>query len=481
MKSDGKDTSAHPSRRTMLKSGAGMIGSLMPGIGLSALGAGPVRAADKPSSLNMLYATSEANSDAIKAVLPDYKAATGIEIKLDTMPYNALQQKVFAELASGSPYYDIMIVDTPWMPALTHKIEPITDLVLDPAMSGDLDIADFIPKVFFDTAVYKKDASNLHFERTDTVDPAAIKLGGFDIFGLPMQANVLTLAYRKDLFEDAANKEAYKKKAAKDLAAPATWDDFSEIASFFTDPGKRLWGSTLMAGAGDWATDDFKTLLAGFGDDGHLVNDKFEPAFASPEGVKALTFYADLINVKKVTPPGTTSASWDEVATAFSNGLTAMTMNYHDLALAPNVKGAVEYAVVPKGVSIGPHFGTWMLSVNSFSKNKEWAYRTIQWFTSAATQTKALQHQLHPTRASVYETAIKDSGLSQKFANFYEILGKSLAVGVGRPRLTNYGDVDRAIWVAVNNAARGAATPEAALKEATSQVNQLLIQAGYKK
>src|SRR5260370_11762755 len=83
---------------------------------------------------------------------------------------------------------------------------------------------------------------------------------------------------------------------------------------------------------------------------------------------------ADLINGKKVTPPGTTSASWDEVATSFSNGLTAMTMNYHDLALAPNVKGSVAYAVVPMGAGIGPHFGTWMLSVNSFSKNKEWAY-----------------------------------------------------------------------------------------------------------
>ena len=68
----------------------------------------------------------------------------------------------------------------------------------------------------------------------------------------------------------------------------------------------------------------------------------------------------------------------------------------------------------------------------------------------------------------------------EKFANFYEILGKSLAVGVGRPRLTNYGDVDRAIWVAVNNAARGAETPEAALKGAAAQVRDLLAQAGYK-
>jgi multiple sugar transport system substrate-binding protein len=74
----------------------------------------------------------------------------------------------------------------------------------------------------------------------------------------------------------------------------------------------------------------------------------------------------------------------------------------------------------------------------------------------------------------------KDPAIGEKFANFYDVLGNSLAVGVGRPRLTNYGDVDRAIWVAVNDAARGAVTPEAALKAAAGQVRDLLAQAGYK-
>ena len=60
------------------------------------------------------------------------------------------------------------------------------------------------------------------------------------------------------------------------------------------------------------------------------------------------------------------------------------------------------------------------------------------------------------------------------------MLGKSLEVGVGRPRLTNYADVDRAVWVAVNDAARRAATPQAALQQAAAQVKTLLAQAGYK-
>ena len=466
----------HLTRRALLMSGVAALASA------SVMGASFAFAASpKPAGLTMLYATAEANSDAIKAAAGDFKAAFGFDIKIDTMPYNALQQKTFAELASGSSFYDIMIIDTPWMPALTNKIEPITSMVLDSAASGDLDIQDFIAKVFFDTAVYKKDASHQHFDKNDAIDPAAIKAAGFDIFGLPMQANVLTLAYRKDLFDDAANKAAFKAKTGKELAVPANWDDFAAVASFFTNPSKRQWGTTLMAGAGDWSTDDFKSLLAGFGGDGHLVNDNFEIMFDSPDGVKALTYYVDLINGKKVTPPGTTSSSWDEVATSFSNGLTAMTMNYHDLALAPNVKGEVAYAVVPQGAGIGPHFGTWMLSVNSFSQNKEWAYQAIKWFTSSNVQKKALTKQLHPTRKSVYTEALKDAAITAKLGNFYDILGKSLAVGAGRPRLSNYGDVDRAIWIAVNNAARGAATPEAALKEAGSQVRDLLKQAGYVK
>src|ERR1700744_1088765 len=185
------------SRRDVLKSGAGLAGSAFAVSVAGAASSRALAAATKPSSLNRLYATSEADSDAIKAALPDFKMAMGFDINLDTMPYNALQQKASAELASGSSFYDIMIVDTPWMPALTNKIEPITDMVLDGSLSADLDYKDFIPKVFFDTAVYKRDASNLHFDKSDVVDPAAIKAAGFDIYGLPMQANVLTLAYRK--------------------------------------------------------------------------------------------------------------------------------------------------------------------------------------------------------------------------------------------------------------------------------------------
>ena len=173
-------------RRATFKTGAAVLGGAVAGSTLGRMRQARAAAA-KPSQLTMLYATSEADSDAIKAAAPDFKSAFGIDLALDTMPYNALQQKAFAELASGSSYYDIMIVDTPWMPALTDKIMPITDMILNPSISeaSQLDLGDFIAKVFFDTTVYKRDQSFLHWPGAEVMDAAAIKKGGFEIYRTP--------------------------------------------------------------------------------------------------------------------------------------------------------------------------------------------------------------------------------------------------------------------------------------------------------
>ena len=434
----------------------------------------------KPAQIHVLYATAEANSAAVQAVLPDFKAKTGVELVMDTMPYNALQTKVFSEFASKSPYYDVVIVDTPWSPALVQHLEPLSAYITNPALNdlAPVDQTDFIPKVFYDTAVYDVNHPSVHYpDVTAPIDAAAIKKNGFEVYGLPIQANALSLAYRKDLFSDPAQQAAFKKQYGRDLTVPKTLAEFKQVAKFFTQPGKKLYGTTLMAGTGDWATDDFKTLLAAFGGDGYMIGNKQELDFNSPAGVKALTYYRDLIK-SGVTPPGTTSASWDEVATMFDSGLTAMTMNYHDLKLDAKIKGGViGYAKVPAGSAEGPHFGTWMLSLNKYSKNKEWGYRAAEWLTSSATVKSMLANGIHPARNSVYDatSALPDANI----AAYYTTLKESLAVGVGRPRLTNYGEVDAAIFTMVNEVASGKVEPQKGLDQASAAVKKLLQTAGY--
>lgn len=466
---------------TALKVRTAIAAILAVGLLASGTSMNAASAAAKPKQIRILYATAEANSAAVQAALPGFKKATGVELVMDTMPYGALQTKVFAEFAAKSSYYDVVIVDTPWSPALAQNLEPLSSYMTNAALNklAPLDSADFIPKVFYDTTVYDVKHPSVHYPNpTDTVDAAKIKKAGFDVYGLPIQANALSLAYRKDLFDDPAQKAAFKKANGRELTVPKTLDEFAQVAKFFTQPDKKIYGTTLMAGTGDWATDDFKTLLAAFGGNGYMVGNKQELNFNSEAGVKALTYYRDLIKAG-VTPPGTTSASWDEVATMFNSGLTAMTMNYHDLKLDASVAGGViGYAKVPSAASEGPHFGTWMLSVNKYSKNKEWGYQAAQWLTSAGQATGMLKNGIHPARNSVYAAAAKLS--DPNLAAYYTTLKAALAVGAGRPRLTNYGEVDAAIFTMVNNVATGKAEPKAALTSAAAEVKKLLEAAGYK-
>nr|ABR66982.1 ABC-type sugar transport system periplasmic component [Arthrobacter sp. AK-1] len=445
--------------------------------GCSAESPNPSASAAKPAELRMLYTTDEANSTAVASLVPQFKEKLGIDLKIDNQPYDALQQKVFSEFASGSSYYDIVVVDTPWAPALVQNLEPLTPYIENKDLNtlGDANVGDYIPKVFYDTAVYNAESPIKRYpNETEQPDPGAIKNAGFDIYGLPIQSNVAVMAYRSDLFNDPEQKANFKAKYGKDLKVPETWDEYAQAAEFFTQPDKKLYGTTVMAGVGDWATDDFKTLLASFGGDGTLVDQDAKVTFNSPEGVKALTYYAKLAQSGHV-PPGSTSADWGTTAESFDNGLTAMTINYHDLKLADNVKGSIGYAPVPKADAAGPHFGTWMLSVNKNSKNKEWAYQAISWLTAAEQQTAMTEKSLHPSRSSVYSSIKKDHPL----AAFYETLGKSLEVGVGRARLTNYTEVSHEVAVAVNNAATGSSSPEQALKGAADKVSTLLNSAGY--
>lgn len=444
----------------------------------------PTSLGKAPAKMTMLYAGDQSAGAAVAAVLPALKDELGIELQVTNLPYDQLQTKTFAELATSSPAHDIYVIDTPWTPTLTHVLEPLDSYIGSAAMNkhSEINIEDFIPKGFYDTSVYNINSPSLRYGNTSSIDMAGIAKAGFNVLGLPIQGNALTMAYRKDLFDSPTEKAAFKQKYGRELAVPSTWDEFTDVASFFTRPSQKLYGTTLMAGVGDWSIDDFKTFAGSYGADGHLIDSHMKIQITSPDAIAALQYYVDLINKYKVTPPGTTSASWDNATSSFASGLTAMTMNYSPQALNSNVKGEVAYALVPKKLTYAPHEGSWQLSIpkQSDENTKAWAYQVIAWLTSAKAQTAMLTNQLHPTRTSVYQAATKESALTTKFGNFYDILGQSLKYGVGRARVKQYNEVVQPISVGVNDAARQAASPQAAMQTAAQNVQKTLQSLGIK-
>lgn len=54
-------------------------------------------------------------------------------------------------------------------------------------------------------------------------------------FGVVLATEAAVLVYRKDRFDDAASRAAFKTRANRDLAPPNSWDDAASIAEFFRE------------------------------------------------------------------------------------------------------------------------------------------------------------------------------------------------------------------------------------------------------
>jgi len=69
---------------------------------------------------------------------------------------------------------------------------------------------------------------------------------GADLYAVPFDGDVLSLYYRKDLFENEAEKAAFMAEFGYELTAPATWDQYLDVAKFFyRKTGEKLAGETL--------------------------------------------------------------------------------------------------------------------------------------------------------------------------------------------------------------------------------------------
>jgi len=97
---------------------------------------------------------------------------------------------------------------------------------------------------------------------------------------LPSEGDTAWLWYRKDLFEKAS------------LKPPETWEEFYAAAKALNDPANGVYGAVIGAKP-DEAWWDFMYYL--FGQGGELLNPDNTVAINNEAGVKALTFYSNLL------------------------------------------------------------------------------------------------------------------------------------------------------------------------------------------
>jgi multiple sugar transport system substrate-binding protein len=234
---------------------------------------------------------------------PDFGRSTGATIKVVTVPFSDLYDKILADMATGTNSYDAFVFDPQWMGDFVPPgyLEDITDRVKgDQALKWD-DIAPFF-----------RDFSASYKGRTYTI---------------PLDGDFQMVYYRSDLLKRDG------------LKPPVTWDDYLAIAQKYqgkdlNDDGKGDYGSCIAkkrAAQSYWMSWSVagSYLQAGGTSQGSFFDvDSMKPLVNNQAFAAALDVY------KKTTqyaPPDELNLDVGDTRGLFTSGRCALSADWGDI------------------------------------------------------------------------------------------------------------------------------------------------------
>ncbi len=402
-------------------------------------------------------------TNALVELIPEFEEQTGIKVKTEIYPYNTVVQKEMLDVTSRQGYYDVMSMPYEHLGKFVENdyITSIDSWLNDP---------DFTPPSFRrdDLIVAMQDAS--------------AKWKG-KYYGFPSNSCTMFYIYRKDLFQDSGEKDAFRAKYGYELKVPETWEQYRDAAEFFTrKTGQKLMGASreqdffgvAIAGKRHPAlTCEWLNYAWSFG--GGVFDGNGEGAenliMNAPENVAALEYFVDLF---QFAPPGATNYTWDEIAVAFQQDKVAMAVEWNDCAIgiedpaSSKVVGKMGYGTLPVHEKVGrnvSHFGAWTYVINNYSKKKDAAWLFLAWAVSPETQLKWAQMGGVPARLSTYDSL---SG------EFWSATKEALTQAVDRPRIPEWGEMEAQMQLALSDAIAGERTPKEALDWLQAEYAKLL-------
>ena len=299
----------------------------------------------------------------------EFTAETGIAVEVQQIPLSSYQEKVILEFGNPRTAFDIVIGDSQWIGRGATK-------------GLYLELTSWLPTVVDLDSIHPRAARYL----------CEYPPGSGRWYAAPCETDAVGLAYRRDWFEDPAEKAAFKERYGYELAVPDTWEQFRDTAEFFQRPEEKRYGCALPTGRDyDALTMGVQNVLWAFGGAWKDEQSNRVVGFLdTPESAAAVDFFRELV---ALGPNGASDLDYGEVLSVFTNGSTAMLLNY--FAFFPGIHAKlgdqVGFAVVPgkdgrrvaslggQGLSISAHVP---------EARQELAKRFIAWFLKTETQRK---------------------------------------------------------------------------------------------
>jgi len=281
-----------------------------------------------------------------QAAADAFTKETGITVSFVEVPYQGVYDKLSAEIASGTSNFDVATIDVVWNAAFAGHVEDLGDLFTD-AVKADLP-----PALLADA-----------------------KVGG-KMMGMPTWANAEIVFYRKDLWEDPANQAAFKAQFGYDLVPPGTWQQWRDMAKFFTKD--NMFGTNVIGGT----SEEWMAEVLQAGSPGVILDDAGNVILDNQAHIDALENYRAPLCTDKSVPENALEISWGEAQNLFYQGQTAMMKFWaHAYKMTPTdskIAGKVGVAPMiagPAGVAGIP--GPWFNVIPSTSQHKDAARKFI--------------------------------------------------------------------------------------------------------
>ncbi len=244
-----------------------------------------------PQEARQITVLSEQGAIQLEVLAGPFTEGTFDHVLVETTARDAFRERLSAELTSGQPSFDVVALDAALLAEYAHALTPL-DRFYTSEVRGDL-----FPGVLEEAHVEGR------------------------YVGMPVWVDSEILFYRTDLFRDDREQAAFEEEYGYPLAPPVDWEQYRDVAEFFTrdtdgDGDTDLYG-TALTGADE--TDWLATVSQAGAE--AIVLDGDSVTVNDAEHVGALDFYRSLL---PFAPPGAARLDPAGARISFYQGSLAM-------------------------------------------------------------------------------------------------------------------------------------------------------------